>query len=77
MTDPETTITPTDNGPYQVSGSFTVTDPDGNTFTTKPGEDVYLCRCGQSASKPICDGSHKRVGFQAITRADETTAPHA
>ena len=26
---------------------------------------VALCRCGQSADKPFCDGTHKRVGFEA------------
>ncbi|MHB8351640.1 MAG: CDGSH iron-sulfur domain-containing protein [Thermoplasmata archaeon] len=24
-----------------------------------------ICRCGQSATKPTCDGSHKRVAFSA------------
>lgn len=26
---------------------------------------IELCRCGHSQTKPICDGSHRRVGFRA------------
>lgn len=29
------------------------------------GEIVALCRCGASATKPFCDGSHRRIGFHA------------
>jgi len=59
-----------DNGPYLVEGSVTVLDADGHPFPidkTKPA--VALCRCGASAKKPFCDGTHKTSGFQAAARA--------
>jgi CDGSH-type Zn-finger protein len=58
------------NGPYKVTGPVTVTDADGNEYDlADQGEAIALCRCGGSATKPFCDGTHKRNGFQAAERA--------
>ncbi len=49
------------NGPLQISGQIDLIGSDGNKME-KDG-DIFLCRCGQSANKPFCDGSHKKAGF--------------
>lgn len=37
---------------------------DGPLKVTSDGQEpVFLCRCGLSANKPFCDGSHKREGW--------------
>jgi CDGSH-type Zn-finger protein len=51
----------TDDGPLWVTGGITVTHSDGEQLETR--NRVTLCRCGASANKPLCDGSHKDVGF--------------
>ena len=58
----EVTVHPIPNGPLMVEGKIEFRAADGSTFTT---EKVWLCRCGGSANKPFCDGSHKRNGFTA------------
>ena len=64
----ETLIHVTKNGPLIVRGDFELTDADGNVVA--PGKDtVALCRCGASADKPFCDGTHSKVGFQAAAQA--------
>ena len=51
------------NGPLEVAGAVQVTDATGSARSCDE-DPIYLCRCGHSANKPFCDGSHKRVGFQ-------------
>lgn len=49
------------NGPLVVKGVTRMTGPDGSEVEVK--EVMALCRCGQSKSKPFCDGSHVAAGF--------------
>jgi CDGSH-type Zn-finger protein len=64
----DVTITPRDNGPYLVRGPVKLVDAEGNEFTVQ-GEAIALCRCGNSSNKPFCDGTHRKVDFQATNRA--------
>jgi CDGSH-type Zn-finger protein len=64
------TIRCRENGPLLVQGPVRVVDHLGNAFTATDGKDnVALCRCGQSNTKPFCDGSHRTCGFQAANLA--------
>ena len=55
-----------DNGPYIVEGEFTLTDALGNPIPVKK---AALCRCGGSTTKPFCDGTHSKIGFQGAMQA--------
>jgi CDGSH-type Zn-finger protein len=50
------------DGPLWLTGEVRVERADGEPFERR--NRVTLCRCGQSASKPLCDGSHKAAGFR-------------
>jgi CDGSH-type Zn-finger protein len=63
MSEAQVTITPLKNGPNLVQGVVRVLGPDGQELPHK--ESFALCRCGGSANKPFCDGTHRRIGFQA------------
>ena len=57
------------NGPYLVEGDdVTVVDWNGASYEIAK-RPFALCRCGGSASKPFCDGTHKRIGFAAAEAA--------
>ncbi|WP_261985741.1 CDGSH iron-sulfur domain-containing protein [Microbispora sp. CSR-4] len=63
------TVTPCEDGPLLVRGPFTLMTQDGRRID--PGRAmVALCRCGRSATKPFCDGSHKAAGFRATSEPD-------
>ncbi len=56
-------VTPLPNGPLSVSGNLEVVSGTGRTVLRT--RKAAFCRCGASANKPFCDGSHARVGFQS------------
>ncbi|MEK6375410.1 MAG: CDGSH iron-sulfur domain-containing protein [Acidobacteriota bacterium] len=62
------TITIRENGPYVVDGEFKLVDAAGNEVPLKKRA---LCRCGGSTTKPFCDGTHSRIGFQGASEAVE------
>ena len=61
------------NGPNIIKGNVDLVDKEGNPFPHSE-KGFALCRCGQSANKPFCDGTHGRVGFEAPTTAPKPTS---
>jgi CDGSH-type Zn-finger protein len=58
------------NGPYLVEGEIELVDVNGNKVDTSArGPRIALCRCGASVTKPFCDGTHSKIGFQAAEAA--------
>ena len=72
---PATKITVNHNGSIRVEGDFEIVDPDGKAFGLAGRTTIGLCRCGQSANKPFCDGSHNRNGFIHEVVARELPPP--
>ncbi|MGR3802196.1 MAG: CDGSH iron-sulfur domain-containing protein [Marinibacterium profundimaris] len=56
-------LTAFEDGPVRVSGNLEIVAASGRRVTTC--KSAFLCRCGHSANKPFCDGSHKKAGFTA------------
>lgn len=77
----EPTIQVTKDGPYVVNGALPlseqriVTNAEGESLDYREGKEYpeqqqyALCRCGKSANKPYCDGTHKKVHFDGTETA--------
>lgn len=48
-------------GPYLLKGPFEIVD--GSGAVVRRVDKVALCRCGHSSTKPFCDGTHHKIGF--------------
>lgn len=60
----ELVITPYRDGPVLVRGHSRLVDADGHEIEHHR-EPIALCRCGKSRLRPLCDGTHKLIGFRA------------
>jgi len=71
----EVIIKTRENGPLLVTGPIKLTDHLGNEYDLTGKENVALCRCGQSAKKPFCDGAHRTCGFAAAQIVGQPAPP--
>ncbi|HKE01998.1 MAG TPA: CDGSH iron-sulfur domain-containing protein [Planctomycetota bacterium] len=65
-----------DNGPLRITGTgIVIKDMTGKAYDLAGREAISLCRCGQAANKPFCDGSHGRTGFVSKCEAKSLPPP--
>lgn len=57
----ETIVEVSANGPLLVYGNVKIRDAAGNEVVKN--KVTAFCRCGASANKPYCDGTHNKIGF--------------
>ncbi len=59
------------DGPFLVKNLDNFHDGQGQPI--EPGPVMALCRCGGSANKPFCDGTHQSNGFSGANLADQSS----
>ena len=88
MTD-KTKITITHNGPYKITGNIPLynaiieSNKQGESTAWSEGKrhpntptPQYLCRCGQSHTKPFCDGAHTETKFHGQEQPPSNLPPY-
>lgn len=70
-----TKITINPNGSIRIEGEFEIVDNTGKPYGLAGRKTISLCRCGQSANKPFCDGSHKACSFTHAPEAFDLAPP--
>ena len=64
------------NGPYTITGPARLRGADGEEWTDIPaGTNLALCRCGRSAKKPFCDGTHNKSDFDSEVTPESQPYP--
>ena len=71
----DTNITVTTHGPLRITGTFDICDAAGSKFDLAGRTTISLCRCGQSANKPFCDGAHNMAAFKSDEKARALPPP--
>ncbi len=76
MSEMKPTIKCFENGPYLLKlaedGTTAANLHTINGQTLKPDKGLALCRCGKSANKPYCDGTHKSINFSDAREVDDS-----
>ena len=60
----EVRLTPYRDGPLLVRGPARIINAQGEELPNRR-DPIALCRCGKSRLRPLCDGTHKLIGFRA------------
>ncbi|MDP9189148.1 MAG: CDGSH iron-sulfur domain-containing protein [Actinomycetota bacterium] len=60
----EVEITPYPDGPVLVRGPIRLFDDEGREIELRR-RTIAVCRCGHSRIHPLCDGTHKKIGFRS------------
>jgi len=72
---PENVIRISASGPLYFRGQIQIDAEDGHTIFSDTR--ATLCRCGASQNKPLCDGSHSKIGFSDAGMAAGNTSDAA